>query len=111
MQKGMTSSDFIEGIYLVITTELDKKNAYKIVNLLLREKLIPCITLRDIESHFWWEGDLNQSKEVQLIFKCKEENINKVCDKISEFHSYKVPEIVYFPVSASKDYHDWVNSF
>ena len=111
MQKGMTSSDFIEGIYLVITTELDKKNAYKIVNLLLREKLIPCITLRDIESHFWWEGEINQSEEVQLIMKCKEENIKEVCKKISENHSYDLPEIIYFPVSSKKDYHQWVYSF
>tara|TARA_B100001250_G_C19725062_1_gene755668 strand:- start:204 stop:527 length:324 start_codon:yes stop_codon:yes gene_type:complete len=107
----MLSLESNQLIYLVITNEVDKKNAYRIADLLLGEKLIPCVTFKNIESHFWWEGDLNQSKEVQLIFKCKEENINKVCDKISEFHSYKVPEIVYFPVSASKDYHDWVNSF
>ena len=98
-------------IYLVITTEEDKKNAYKIANLLLVEKLVPCVTFKDIESHFWWEGEINQLKEVQLLIKCKEENINKVCQKISECHTYEVPEIIYFPVSANKDYHHWVNSF
>ena len=103
--------NFNQLIYLIITTELDEKNAYKIANLLLKEKLIPCITFKNIESYYWWEGEINQSNEVQLLIKCKEENVNKVCNKISEYHSYEVPEIIYFPVSANKNYHDWVNSF
>ena len=37
----MSLSDFNQGIYLVITTEVDKKNASKLADLLLREKLIP----------------------------------------------------------------------
>ena len=98
-------------IYLIITTEEDENNARKIANLLLREKLVPCVTFKNIESQFWWEGEINQSKEVQLIIKCKEDNIARICKKISEFHSYEVPEIIYFPVSANKDYHHWVNSF
>jgi len=98
-------------IYFIITNEVDKKNAYKIADLLLRDKLIPCVTLKNIESHFWWEGEINQSKEVQLIIKCKEDNVKKVCKKISENHSYEVPEIIYFPVSANKDYYHWINSF
>ena len=102
--------DFEQLIYFVITTEKDKNNAFKIANILLAEKLIPCITFKDIESHFWWEGEINEVKEVQLIIKCKAENINKVCEKISEYHSYEVPEIIYFPVSANKNYHHWVSS-
>ena len=106
----MTLSDLNQEIYLVITTEVDKKNASKLANLLLREKLIPCVTFKNIESHFWWEGEINQSEEVQLMIKCKKENINIVCNKISEWHSYELPEIIYFRVSANKNYHQWVNS-
>ncbi len=107
----MFDSNFNQLIYLIMTTEVDKENAYKIANQLLVEKLIPCVTFKNIESHFWWEGEIKQSKEVQLIIKCKGENINKVCDKISEYHSYELPEIICFPVSANKDYYHWVNSF
>tara|TARA_B100000945_G_C20106857_1_gene468458 strand:+ start:269 stop:592 length:324 start_codon:yes stop_codon:yes gene_type:complete len=107
----MVYSDFDQLIYIVITNEADKIKACKIANLLLHQKLIPCVTFKNIESHFWWEGEINRSEEVQLIIKCKEENINEVCDKISECHSYEVPEIIYFPVSATKNYHHWVNSF
>ena len=106
----MALSELNQEIYIVITNEVDKKNASKLANLLLRKKLIPCVTFKNIESYFWWEGDINQSKEVQLMIKCKQENVNKVCNKISQCHSYEIPEIIYFRVSANKNYHQWVNS-
>jgi len=106
----MTLTDINHEIYMVLTTEVDKKNASNLANLLLREKLVPCITFKDIESFFWWEGNINQSKEVQLMIKCKKENVNNVCNKIAEWHSYEVPEIIFFRVSANKNYHNWVNS-
>ena len=107
----MVYSKFDQLLYVVITTEADKKNACKIADFLLGEKLTPCVTFKNVESHFWWRGEINQSKEVQLIIKCKEANINKVCKKIAECHSYEVPEILYFPVSANENYTNWVNSF
>ena len=106
----MLYSESDKVMYFVITTEKDKNNAYKIANMLLGDKLIPCVSFKDIESHFWWEGNINKSKEVQLIIKCKKENITNVCNKIAEWHSYEIPEIIYFRVSANKNYHDWVNS-
>ena len=106
----MVLSDLNQEIYLVITTESNKKNASKLADLLLREKLIPCVTFKNIESYFWWEGNINKSKEVQLMIKCKKENVNNVCNKIAELHSYELPEIIYFLVSSNKNFHHWVNS-
>ena len=108
--KNIDLSMFNKEIYLIITTEADENKASRLANLLLREKLIPCVNFKKIESHFWWEGQINQSEEVQLIIKCKEENVSTVCNKISEWHSYDLPEIIYFRVSASKNYYQWVNS-
>tara|TARA_Y100001968_G_scaffold140683_1_gene128691 strand:- start:16 stop:339 length:324 start_codon:yes stop_codon:yes gene_type:complete len=106
----MVLSDLNQEIYLIITTEVDKKNASKLANLLLREKLIPCVSMKNIESYFWWQGNINKSKEVQLMIKCKKENINNVCNKIAEWHSYEIPEIICFRVSANTNYYNWVNS-
>ena len=106
----MTNPDLSQEIYLVMTNESDKKKASKLAKLLLKEKLIACVTFKNIESYFWWKGFINQSKEVQLMIKCKKENVNNVCNKIAEWHSYEIPEIIYFRASDSKNYHDWVNS-
>ena len=107
----MVYSESNQLIYMVITNETDKINANKITNLLLGEKLVPCVTFKNVESNFWWKGEINKSKEVQLIIKCKEESINEVTTIISENHSYEVPEIIYFPVSSNKKYFEWVYSF
>ena len=105
------SRDALKNIKDVSDNErTNKKNALKLANLLLNQKLIPCVTFKNIESHFWWEGNINQSEEVQLLIKCKKENINNVCNKIAECHSYEIPEIIYFPVSADKNFYQWVNS-
>ena len=84
--KDMHLPDFNILIYLVITNEADKKNAYKIANLLLEEKLISCVTFKNIESSFWWEGKITQSKEVQLIIEDEgpgfnEKNIDKIFER------------------------------
>ena len=107
----MLHSDFKKGIYLVTTTEKDKSHAYKLAEELLKRKLIACVQFKNIESRFWWQGKINHSEEVYLIFKCLEENINAVCKKISEIHTYEVPEIIYFPVYANNDYFEWISSF
>ncbi len=106
----MVFNEALKGIYIVLTTEANRNKAYKIANSLLNEKLIPCVSFKNIESHFWWEGKISKLKEVQLIIKCKEENINKVCKKISEKHSYDVPEIICLPVSTTKEYYRWMDS-
>ena len=107
----MNFSDFNQEIYIVLTTEADKKNALKLAKLLLKDKLTPCVSFKNIESHFWWKGIINESKEVQLIIKCKNENVKNICNRIAQCHIYEVPEIIYFCVSSNKDYHDWLYSF
>ena len=106
----MSKIESFQNIYIVFTTESNQENAKLIANLLLKERLIACVTFNKIESHFWWEGEINQSKEVQLMMKCTKEKIYKVCQKIAEYHSYDVPEIIYFNVSTSQKYFNWLSS-
>tara|TARA_Y100001968_G_C19363199_1_gene720972 strand:- start:364 stop:687 length:324 start_codon:yes stop_codon:yes gene_type:complete len=105
----MNFSDFNQEIYIVITSEGNKRDASKLSNFLLKDKLISCVTFKNVESHFWWEGNINKLKEVQLMFKCKKENVKNVCDMIAQRHSYEVPEIICFSVSTNKSYYDWIN--
>ena len=110
MTKPMTESYFAEGLFFVITTEFDKLKADRLSDNLLKKKLIACVNFNKIESHFWWEGEINKSEEVQLIMKCKKENLHKLYQNIMESHSYEIPEIVYFPVSSNNLYYKWASS-
>ena len=101
---------FTEGLFFVITTESDTLNAYKLSDNLMKNKLIACVNFNNIESHFWWEGEITKSKEVQLVMKCKKENLHKLHQNIIKSHSYEIPEIVYFPVSSNSLYFKWASS-
>ena len=106
----MTDLYSTEGLYLMMTTEANKLNAVRLSNNLMNKKLIACVNFKNIESHFWWKGEISRSKEVQLIMKCKEENLLKLYHNILKSHSYEIPEIVNFPVSSNNLYYKWASS-
>ena len=106
----MTDFYFTDGLFFVITTESNKLNAYRLSDKLLKKRLIACVNFHNIESHFWWEEEINKTKEVQLLMKCKKQNLNKLHQSILQYHSYEIPEIVYFPVSSNNLYYKWVSS-
>ena len=106
----MIENKFGKEFFLVLTTELNKAKAFKISSHLLKKKLIACVNFINLDSHFWWDGKITKSKEVQLIMKCTKENVDDVCTNILKVHSYKTPEIVYFPVKTNKLYYNWLSS-
>ena len=62
----MTLSDLNQEIYIVITNEADKENASKLANLLLKEKLIPCITFKNINSVDSYEKLIKKLKSISM---------------------------------------------
>ncbi len=84
----------------IITTVPDKKTGIKIINLLLKEKIVSCCQIiGPIESHYWWEKRIEKGKEWIIFIKCKKKNYKKIEKKIKENHPYKVPEIISFEIS------------
>ncbi|MBI3290972.1 divalent-cation tolerance protein CutA [Candidatus Falkowbacteria bacterium] len=92
----------------VYTTNKDLAEAKKIANVLLKKKLIACANFFPIKSMYWWRGKIQNDSEVISLLKTRKENWTKVRDAIKKMHSYKVPCIEKFFVSANKDYEDWV---
>jgi len=97
---------------VVLVTAKDKKEAVKISRGLLEAKLIACANIiNGVESHFWWQGKIDASKEVLLVLKAKNNSFKKIITKVKALHSYQNPEIIALPViHGSKDYLSWVNS-
>ncbi len=99
-------------MYIVILiTASSKKEAQRIARALLEDKLAACINIIDkIDSLFWWQGKIDESKEVLLIIKTKKALISKLIKKVKSLHSYKVPEIIALPIVAGeKKYLGWLD--
>jgi len=84
---------------IVYITASDKKEAKKIVEVLLKERLVACVNHFPISSEYWWNGKIERSREYLLICKTTRRNFNKIKKKATEIHSYEVPEILLLPIS------------
>ncbi|SNR60259.1 divalent-cation tolerance protein CutA [Desulfurobacterium atlanticum] len=102
----------MEKFITVITTTETEKEAEKIAETLVSEKLAACVQIiPSIKSVYRWQGKVEKSEEHLLFIKTKESLFEKVEKAIKENHSYEVPEIISIPVnSGSKEYLEWIKS-
>ena len=99
-------------MYIIIfVTASSREEAQKIASGVLAEKLAACANiLENVESHFWWQGKLDQAKETLVILKTRKKLFNKLTKKVKSLHSYEVPEIIALPIiSGNKAYLDWID--
>ena len=97
---------------VVIMTAPTKQEAVKIVRALLEERLIACANILDsMYSLFWWKGKIEKENEVLVLMKSQKTLFKKLSKRVTELHSYDVPEILALPiVEGSKSYLDWMKA-
>ena len=54
-----------EALELALTTEANFDLAENLANTLIESKLAACINLYEIKSIYWWEGQLEESSEIE----------------------------------------------
>lgn len=97
-------------IRIVLTTFADGDSAARIVKQLVSEKLAACGTiLPGARSIYFWEGAVEDTAEVLVIFKIAAANEGKFIARLGELHPYDVPEIVSIvPEKWNEAYGQWV---
>ena len=98
-------------VFAYITCK-NKTEAKKIGRILLREKLTACVNIfNDMESMYWWNGKIQNDKEVVLIAKTTKKLFPKLSKKVKSVHSYSVPCILQLEVKdGNKVYVNWLLS-
>lgn len=86
--------------------------ARKIARAALEQKLAACANiLPQLESHYWWEGKLEQSSEVLVIFKTAEPLRERLQQCVLANHPYQTPEFIAFLAQGgSSDYLKWIRN-
>ena len=97
---------------LVLVTAPKIGVARKIAKAALAARLAACANLiPGVESHYWWQGQLESGREILIIFKTAPRLANQLERIIVEIHPYDTPEVVVVPIqSGSKKYLDWIDS-
>lgn len=94
-------------IYIAIGSYED---AEKIVEELLKEKLIACANIfRNVTSMYLWQGEICNKDEVIVIMKSLNTLAHDVIAKIKSIHPYKIPGIIAITTDkVDNDFYTWV---
>ena len=78
---------------------------------LVEEQLAACVNIiGGVRSFYRWDGELCDDEEATLLIKTTEERFSKLVDKLSEYHSYDVPEIIALDsAEVARAYAEWVH--
>jgi periplasmic divalent cation tolerance protein len=97
---------------VVLVTAPDLEVARGLARLALTARLIACANLvPQLESHYWWEGKLEQSAEVLLVLKTTRPHLPALERLILANHPYDTAEFVVLPIQGgSPKYLNWLTS-
>jgi len=95
---------------MVFVTAPDKKVARQLARAALEKRLVACANLvAGMESHYWWQGKLERSAEILIIFKTTTRRLAALEKLVLAQHPYDTPEFVVVPLRAGTDrYLNWI---
>lgn len=95
---------------VALVTAPDLKTARKLARSAVTARLAACVNVvPGLESHYWWQGKLERSRETLLVFKTTAARAAKLEALVLAQHPYDTPEFVVLPISAgSRRYLDWL---
>ena len=95
---------------VVFVTASGLKEAEKISEALLKEKLAACVNIvRGVRSKYWWKGRIEKASESLLMIKTRKSKIPRLIRKVKKIHSYTVPEVIALPIlQGNSDYLRWI---
>src|SRR5262245_54409988 len=103
-----TSTDVV----LVLTTVPDGPVANALAKALVEERLAACVNVHSpMSSTYRWKGVVEHDVERQVVIKTTRARVDAVRGRISQLHSYELPEFLVVPVAGgSPGYLEWVLS-
>jgi periplasmic divalent cation tolerance protein len=94
----------------VYATAGDIREAEKIGQCLVEEKLAACVNMFPIKSVYRWKGKIERANEVAMIIKTREELVDRAISRVKELHSYEVPAIVVLDIEKGlADFLRWID--
>ena len=97
-------------LILALTTEANTETAEALARVLLERRLAACVALRQQRALYWWQGQIEDSAEVELLIKTTREQQQALEAAVHEHHSYETPEWIVWSAEASPGYGAWAEA-
>lgn len=97
---------------LVYITTKNREEATQIGKSLVEKKIVACVNIIDnMDSIYWWKGEIVTDNECILIAKTTYSNVNRLTKLVKELHSYDVPCVISFNMAEQEgnvEYLNWI---
>jgi periplasmic divalent cation tolerance protein len=85
----------MEEAFMVLSTFGNADEARTVCRQIVEERLAACANLLPgVESIYHWEGAMQTSTEIMVIFKTTASKLGMLEARLQELHSYQVPEVI-----------------
>ena len=89
---------------LALVTAPDRKTARRLARAALQARLVACANLvPQLESIYWWQGAVENAREVLLILKTTRSQLRSLENLILENHPYDTPEFIVLPLQSGNE--------
>ncbi|MFC1885155.1 divalent-cation tolerance protein CutA [Thermodesulfobacteriota bacterium] len=97
-------------VNLVYMTAGSMEEAQKIGKEIVSQRLAACVNIIDnMNSFYWWEGELQDDREVIIIAKTREVLVPELIRRVKSLHSYDCPCVVSIPlVDGNPGFLNWI---
>lgn len=94
----------------IITTACNNKDiADKITKRLLKERLVSCCQVYQVQSSYWWGDEIVEEPEYFIQMKTKKELFDSVKEEILKIHDYDICEIASYDIEQASDkFINWI---
>jgi len=101
-----------ERFAVVLVTVPDMETGRRLARTVLEARVAACVNLvPGMESHYWWQGKLDQSAEVLLLIKTTSDKIGHLERIVLANHPYDTPELIVLQITqGTKQYLDWIEA-
>ena len=94
---------------LILYTTISNKNcAEKIARKLIRDKLAACVSIKEINSFYRWDENIQNNNEYEITIKSKPEKLNNLIKFLKVETGYEIPQIIYRKFESEYSYYEWV---
>lgn len=97
---------------VVLVTVPDSRVARRIARAVLEARAAACVNMiPGLESHYWWQGRIERSKELLLVMKTTVARLAELEQVVHAHHPYDTPEFVVLKLEGgSVRYLDWIDA-
>ena len=95
-------------VCVVLTSEATLERADALARALVEQRLVACVSVLPVRSHYRWQGALETADEVKLLLKTTPEQLSDLHQALHALHGYQIPEWIVLGGISRGDYGIWL---